>query len=122
VGQPKEPCDLAIDATGFAVVFRGQVIGDVRWEQVVRVEAANLDGFVLVRFSRIGSGGQCSIDSDCGGFERVMGLAVERLAGFPADWQGQVLRHRPAGHSLCVYKHAEPGAAADPGLKAGRGC
>jgi hypothetical protein len=114
VGQRKEPCDLAIDATGFTVVFRGQVIGDIRWGQVVRVEAANLDGLVLVRFSRIGSGGQCNIDSDCGGFERVIELAVERLPGLPAGWRGQVLSHHPAGHSLCVYKHAEPDAPPDP--------
>ena len=115
MGQRKEPCDLAIDATGFAVIFRGQVIGDIRWREVVRVETANLHGLLLVRFSRTGSGGQCNIDSECGNFERVMGLAVEWLPGLPSGWHGQVLSHQPAGHSLCVYKRAEPGAAADGG-------
>jgi hypothetical protein len=111
VGQRKEPCDLATDDDGFAVVVRGQIIGDIRWPQVARVEASSLDGLILVCFSRVGSGGQCNIDSDCGGFERVMGLAVERLAGFPADWQKQMLRHQPAEHTLCVYKQAAPGTS-----------
>lgn len=115
MGQHKEPCDLAIDPDGFTVIFRGQDIGDIRWREVARVEAANLDGMSLVCFSRTGIGGQCNIDSDCGGFERVMALAVECLAGFPADWQERVLRHQPPRHSLCLYKQAEPSAAADGG-------
>jgi hypothetical protein len=107
VGQRKEPCNLEIDAAGFTVVIRGQDIGDVRWLDVARVDAANLDGLFFVRFSRTGTGGQCNLSSDCDGFERVMALAGERLAGFPTDWQERVLRHQPAGHTLCVYKPPE---------------
>ena len=42
VGQPKEPCNLAIDAEGFTVVLCGQDIGDIRWREVARVGASNL--------------------------------------------------------------------------------
>lgn len=107
MGHRKETCAVITDDEGFVVVLRGQVIGDIRWLQVVSVDSANLDGLVIVRFSRVGCGGQCNIDSDCNGFERVMGLAVERIAGFPVDWQRRVLRHQPKGHTICVYKQSD---------------
>ena len=113
MGHREEPCDLIIDDEGFVVVFRGQILGDIRWMQVVSVEGANLDGLVVVRFSRVGGGGRCNIDSDCNGFEWVMGLAVERVAGFPVDWQGQVLRHQPKGHTTCLLQTDRPSATAD---------